>query len=175
MKPSRAATFFNLRKRSPKGESLSRLNLSLRLRDDMKQEVMRNEIQERIRRSMEREKAEKAKQEADPDGRATYASGHSFTQTGSTTKEPELAPVIETPDNSLTFEAEVERNSRKVGIGGSAQLGALEMKLKRGGSLTGTLGLSYLNAPLLQGLSKLRKDGSNLCRKFKLTISIEEA
>jgi hypothetical protein len=131
-----------------------------------------NAIAERIRRSMEREKAEKAQREADPDGRAAHASGRSFTQAPSAEKE--LTPVVETPDNSLTFEATVERNWRKVGMSPKDSLGNLEMNLKRGGSISGTLALRYLNEPLLLALTKLRGDGSNQSRRFKVTISIEE-
>lgn len=126
---------------------------------------------ERVRRAIERNRAETEKNKRDPDGRAAFASGNAITSPA--IEEGDFEAVIETPDNTLTLEGEVDTAGRKRGLQGqAATLGKVTMNLKRGGSVNGKLEVNYLNVPLLEGLTKLDENRKN--RKFKVSISIEE-
>lgn len=129
---------------------------------------------DRIGRSIDRSRADR--QGTDPDGRAAYTSGRSFTAPGSA--EHGGAAPFANPDGGaiarITLDATVERNARKVGVTSSATLGNLEISLKKGGTVNGNIALSYLNEPDLTTLTKLRSDGSNRSRNYRVTITIEE-
>ena len=73
---------------------------------------------------------------------------------------------------TLTLEGTVERNAKKIGLGGGASQGQLKIAIKAGGALAGEIVLNYLNNTELAKLSK--HDHRDQARKFTVTITLEE-
>jgi len=104
--------------------------------------------------------ASEEREKRDPSGIAAHASGRALSQ---------LKPAEPT---SLALEGTVKAYAQKRGSGNS--LGRVELDLKSGGSISGTLSLTHLNSALLLDVAR-RDPNHDGAKKYKIKISFEAA